>query len=293
MKGCDYYGMNIQLYLDKELIGQDLEEFHAHLEECPTCRTELEEEEALSGLLHRSRPLYSAPDALRRRILQAADSLPSTATGAPVRLEKRIAKMLERPFQSVIRPSWPVFVTAILLVAVGLLLGPGILRQSRANGYIETAIAAHRGFLGGSLPLEIQSESPSIVTAWFAGKVPFTFRLPNSAEELGHEQTYRLVGGRLVNYKSGYAALVAYQAQQQRISLLVSSSRSAAAAGGEEVPSGGIVFHYSKQASFNVITWSTHGLTYALVSSLPGSGRESCLVCHQNMANGSHFSAHQ
>ena len=31
MKGCDYYGMNIQLYLDKELIGQDLEEFHAHL----------------------------------------------------------------------------------------------------------------------------------------------------------------------------------------------------------------------------------------------------------------------
>jgi mycothiol system anti-sigma-R factor len=104
MKGCDSYGMNIQLYLDKELIGQDLEEFHAHLEECPSCRTELEEEEALSGLLHRSRPLYSAPDALRRRILLAADSLPSTATGAPVRLAKRIAKMLERPFQSVNLP---------------------------------------------------------------------------------------------------------------------------------------------------------------------------------------------
>ena len=293
MKGCNYYGMNIQLYLDKELIGPDLEEFHAHLEECPTCRTELEEEEALSGLLHRSRPLYSAPDALRRRILQAADSLASTATTAPVRLGRRIAKMLERPFQSVKRPSWPVFVTSILLVAVGLLLAPGILRQSRANSYIETAIAAHRSFLGGSLPLEIQSESPGIVTAWFVGKVPFSFRLPNSEEELGQEQTYRLVGGRLVNYKNGYAALVAYQAQQQKISLLVSSSRSAAAAGGEEVPSGGIVFHYSRQASFNVITWSTHGLTYALVSSLPGSGRESCLVCHQNVANGSHFSAHQ
>ena len=29
------------------------------------------------------------------------------------------------------------------------------------------------------------------------------------------------------------------------------------------------------------------------LKSLPGSGRESCLVCHQNMANGSHFSAHQ
>ncbi len=142
---------------------------------------------------------------------------------------------------------------------------PRTLRQSRANSYIEAAIAAHRSFLNGSLPLEIQSESPSVVTAWFAGRVPYNFRLPSSAEESGHEQVYRLTGGRLVNYKDGYAALVAYQVQQQKISLLVSSSKSAVAAGGEEVPSGGIVFHYSKQASFNVITWSTHGLTYALI----------------------------
>jgi hypothetical protein len=166
---------------------------------------------------------------------------------------------------------------------------PGILRQSRAESYIETAVAAHRGFLNGSLPLEVQSESPSVVTAWFTGKVPFTFRLPSSPEESGHDQVYRLMGGRLVNLKGGYVALVAYQMQQQKISLLVSSSRDAIAAGGEEVPSGGIVFHYSKQAHFNVITWSTHGLTYALISSLPGSGRQSCLVCHQSMSDGDRF----
>jgi hypothetical protein len=110
-----------------------------------------------------------------------------------------------------------------------------------------------------------------------------------AVEEVGHEQVYRLTGGRLVNYKDGYAALVSYQMQQQTISLLVSSSKSATAAGGEEVPSGGIVFHYSKRLGFAVITWSTHGLTYALVSSLPGSGRQSCMVCHQNTVNGGHF----
>jgi hypothetical protein len=71
--------------------------------------------------------------------------------------------------------------------------------------------------------------------------------------------------------------------QQQKISLLVSSSRSAIAAEGEEVPSGGTIFHYNKQSGFNVITWSNHGLTYARVSSLPGSGRQSCSVCHQSM----------
>jgi anti-sigma factor RsiW len=140
------------------------------------------------------------------------------------------------------------------------------MRRSSANRFIEAAVAAHRCSLNGSLPLEIRSESPSVVTAWCAGKVPFNFRLPSAAEEAGHEQVYRLTGGRLVNYKDGNAALVSYQMQQQTISLLVASSKSAVAAGGEQVPSGGIVFHYCKQAGFAVITWSTHGLMYALVS---------------------------
>jgi mycothiol system anti-sigma-R factor len=295
MTSCGDYGANIELYLDKELSGRDLEEFRNHLKECEACRAELEAGEELSGLLQRSRPLYSAPEALRDRVLQiTAKPLPSTSD-APPRLRKRILKVLARPLQSASRAAhdWRVLVAAILLVVAGLLPVHGILRQARANSYIEAAVAAHRSFLNGSLPLEIQSESPNVVTAWFAGKVPFNFRLPSSAEESGHEQVYRLAGGRLVNYNNRYAALVSYHMQQQTISLLVASSKSAVAAGGEEVPSGGIVFHYNKQASFTVITWSTHGLTYALVSSLPGSGRQSCMVCHQNMANGDRFSAYR
>jgi len=63
MKRGDDYSATIQLYLDRELSDQDLEEFRAHLEGCEVCRTELEAEEKLSALLRRSRPLYSAPDA--------------------------------------------------------------------------------------------------------------------------------------------------------------------------------------------------------------------------------------
>jgi anti-sigma factor RsiW len=295
MKDCGVYGTTIQLYLDRELSSLELEEFRAHLDECAACRAEVEEEEVLSGLLHRSRPLYSAPEALRERGLQiTAKPLPSTSY-APPRLRKRSLSVLARPLQSASGCShhWPVLVVAIPLIVAGLLPVPGILRQVNAKSYIGAAVAAHRSSLNGSLPLEIQSESPSVVTAWFTGKVPFNFRLPSSTGEAGHEQLYRLTGGRLVNYKGGYAALVAYQMQQQTISLLVASSKSAVATGGEEAPSGGIVFHYSKQASFTVITWTTHGLTYALVSSLPGSGRRSCMVCHQNMADSDHFSAHR
>jgi mycothiol system anti-sigma-R factor len=282
MKDCGDYSATIELYLDKELSGRDLEEFRAHLQECQVCQAELEAAEELSNLLHRSRPLYSAPDALRAEVIRRMASFPSSVPDAPPRLRKRILKVLARSLQSASRGShnWAALVAAILLVAAGLLPVPGILRRASANSYVEAAVAAHRSSLDGGLPLEIKSESPSVVTAWFAGKVPFNFRLPNSAEESGHEQLYQLTGGRLVNYKGGYAALVSYQMHQQKISLLVSSSKSAVAAGGEEVPSGGIVFHYSKQAGFAVITWSNHGLTYALVSSLPNSGRQSCMVCH-------------
>jgi mycothiol system anti-sigma-R factor len=295
MTGCSDFGANVELYLDKELNGRELEEFRSHLEECEICRSDLEAEEKLSDLLRRSRPLHYAPDALRDRVAQLmAVSVPSAGC-TPPRLRKRIQKVLTWPFRAIGHGAyrWPVLVAAILLIAAGLLPVPGILRKVSANSYIETAVATHRCSLNGELPLEIKSESPEAVTAWFAGKVPFDFRLPSSTQGPAHEQLYRLIGGRLVNYKGGYAALVSYQMQQQKISLLVSSSNSAVAAGGEEVPSGGIVFHYNKREGLTVITWSNHGLTYALVSSFPGSGRQSCMVCHQNMANGDYFSAHR
>jgi anti-sigma factor (TIGR02949 family) len=277
MKGCDAYGESIQFYLDKELSTEDQEDFRLHSEGCEACRTGLAAEKELSGLLRQTRPLYAAPDSLRERVIRAA------AGPVPSAPPYSIAGIRNRAFH------WPAAIAATILVVVGLLAGRNILLQSRADVYIETAIAAHRGFLSGSLPLEVQSDSPRVVTAWFTGKVPFTFRLPTPQETMGHEQIYRLTGGRLVNYKGAHAALVTYQMQQQKISLLVASSKSAVVAGGEEVPSGGIVFHYRKQANFNVITWSNHGLAYALVSSLPGSGRQSCLVCHQDMTDGGHF----
>jgi hypothetical protein len=81
--------------------------------------------------------------------------------------------------------------------------------------------------------------------------------------------------------------------KNERISLLVAPNKAAEAYGGEEIRSGGLTFHYHTKAGFNVITWSTHGLTYALVSELHTSARQSCLVCHQNMADKNEFREHR
>jgi hypothetical protein len=88
-----------------------------------------------------------------------------------------------------------------------------------------------------------------------------------------------------VGYKGKRAALVTYERPDEKISLLVASSESAPVTGGDEVRFGSLTFHYRTDSGFKVITWANHGLSYALVSSVSGSPRQSCLVCHQHMAD--------
>jgi hypothetical protein len=56
------------------------------------------------------------------------------------------------------------------------------------------------------------------------------------------------------------------------------------------VASGGVVadfkkvsFHYGMIEGYKVVTWSQHGLTYALVSHEGVSTQQSCMVCHSAM----------
>jgi mycothiol system anti-sigma-R factor len=290
MNTCEEHSHNVLLYLDNELRGQELENFRAHLAGCVACREQLQEEQKFSDLLHRSRPLYAAPDELRARVI-AARSI-SVSSQTPARLRKRVLRLLKPSLRT---PKFPMFpwsaLTAVALVFVlGMVFIPTVARHARAATYVDTALTTHRSYLDDKLPLEIESDSPQAVTAWFAGKVPFDFRLPTpQTSPSGEPPAYRQVGARLVNYEGSYAALVAYAMKNEKITLLVTSNKSAEAYGGEEIRSRGLTFHYHTKVGFNVITWSTHGLTYALVSELHTSARQSCLVCHQNMADKNEF----
>jgi anti-sigma factor RsiW len=166
------------------------------------------------------------------------------------------------------------------------LLLSNVVHEVRASEYVHAAISTHRGCLSGQLPLQIRSDSPQVVTEWLARKVAFPFQLPDSQAQSSGRPGYRLRGARVVDYRGSQAGLVTYEApQNDTISLLVASSNYAVVAGGVEVRSGGLVFHHRIDSGFQIITWSNHGLAYALVSRATGSARSSCLVCHQSMAD--------
>jgi hypothetical protein len=175
-----------------------------------------------------------------------------------------------------------------------ILLVSNVVHEVRAAEYVDAALSTHRDYLNGQLPLQIRSDSPQVVTGWLAGKVAFPFRLPDSQAQSTGKPAYRLLGARVVDYRGSRAGLVTYEAPQNdtknetrnnTISLLVASSDYAVVAGGVEIRSGDLVFHHRTDSGFQIITWSNHGMAYALVSRAAGSARGSCLVCHQSMAD--------
>ena len=288
MSPCDEVSLKALRYLDDRLQGQELRDFRAHLEVCPNCRASVETERALSRLLYRSRPLYSAPPALRARVAVAVEKH-SGPILASENFYKRLLRSVGNGFADPVRRVVRLRLLAATLAVTAMLLAfvPNAVRQVRAADYVETAVTTHRSYLDGNLALGIRSDSPEQVTSWFTGKVPFQFRLPQSTP--GSIPTYQLAGASLVSYRGSPAALIIYEKQKERISLLVASSQSAVVAGGEEVRSAALTFHYRTDQGFKVVTWSNHGLTYALVSAVAGSSRESCMVCHQSMADHQNF----
>lgn len=292
MNPCDEYLAKTLRYLENDLKGHELEDFRSHVQSCADCQASLEGEKALLQTLRRTRPLYPAPAGLHDRVAaavieNAADRVQGRIDQKPHRIfGERLARALER------LSSWRILAPATVVTALCLALVPDIVRNVQAASYVETAVETHRSYLDGRLPSGLQTTSPEAVTSWFAGKVPFDFRVPTPESVLENNPAYQLTGAALVNYKAKPAALVTYKTQNDKISLLAVSSASAVIAGGNEVHFGSLTFHYQNESGFRVITWTNHGLSYALVSSVSGPARASCLVCHQNMADGESFKVH-
>jgi hypothetical protein len=181
-----------------------------------------------------------------------------------------------------------------LLVIVGVLSKrPTPSPQLSGSKFAEFAVRTHRRHEQGSLALDIRSDSQQALNEWFKGKAPFSVALPASPAAPGEERPYRLEGARLVQVDGNTAAFIAYHVQMSKLptarmqmapaSLIVAPDSLAVASGGVEADFKKIRFHYSMVGGYRVVTWSVHGLTYALVSQEDNGTQRSCMVCHSAM----------
>ena len=277
MSDCADGSSQIQLYLDNELTGSDMEELLAHLEYCASCRSAMEEAETFSRRLAQARPFAVAPAALRERIANLAATQAALKPEIPLH-ESNVSVMSSH--KKTIR--YVLALAAMLFLVVGgLLLVPRLRVESNANSFVATAIDSHRALSDAALQLDIQSESPGVVSAWFSQRVSFPFRMPDAGIAANNLAKYKLRGGRLVTFGGERAAVLVFQLSHNLVTVLIAPERHARAIGGNVTYSDGIKFHALDRDRMHVVTWENKNLTYALTSNIAGSTAHACSTCHE------------
>jgi anti-sigma factor RsiW len=289
MSPCEEDISRIDLYLDDELRGGELEAFNRHLKECRSCRREVAERRRFLEQVRAARPLSAPSEKFRAEMAALLATTTAGPNSVPERHEATATATKDQAH------SWflwlrskpiPAFIACTLAIVGVVTLWRVSLKDVRANAFVDLAVETHRQQLAGHFPMEITTNSSVDVSTWFANKVPFHFRLPASQETAGQPRRFELIGGRLVNFRGTRAAYVAYRMQGRLISLVVTSASTSVALGGEETIAKELTFHTHRKGELQVVTWSVHNLTYALVSNVNVPAGQSCAVCHASAKDG-------
>jgi hypothetical protein len=184
---------------------------------------------------------------------------------------------------------------AVTLVIVAVLNTRPTSPRTSISGtqFAELAVRTHRQYVRGELALDIRSESQQAVNDWLRRRSPFSLVLPAAPAVAEEERSFRPEGARLVRVGGQSADFVAYhtevpeitmtRSQPSNASLMVIPASVVEASGGIEARFTKVIFHYATVDGYKVVTWSVHGLTYALVSDEGNNTQRSCMVCHSAM----------
>jgi anti-sigma factor RsiW len=262
MKDCTHIKQLLYPYLDGELDVKQNLEVEAHILDCQTCCDLLNEEKRFLSVLKNGCLDEEGPAALKAKIER-----------------KLITK--QRPFSRFFssHPFKMAFASAlagILFFLLGAkLLDLGI---NRTPPFVRASVENHLKFIGGNLPLEIESHDPKVVAAWFKEKIDFMPHLP----ELKDDMTV-LLGGRLAHFNGKNVALVSYRIAKSPVSMFIIKGNPAAYVESNDFTfMKGRRFNFSQQYGLNAIAWTDDGNHFALISSHPSKNIVSCKVCHAN-----------
>ena len=229
---CDRWKTKIEFYLDGELPEDEMRAFDSHLRGCPSCAAEVLGHVQLKRAVHASALQFTPDPAFRNRVqgLIASKPKPSSTWG------------------------WRFAPVAATVALAALLTGSYLLRQRSRTEQVYAEIAdLHVTTLASASPVDVVSSDRHTVKPWFAGKIPFTFNLP----ELQNTQ-FSLIGGRVTYLEQAPGAELIYQTRQHRISVFIFPERFAP----RSLPEGASVKQFE---SFGLETWTKGGLRYFVI----------------------------
>ena len=232
----------IHAYVDGELDLARSLEAEQHMEQCEVCAIAYRNQTALRSAFKNSSLYYFAPAALEKRIR------------ASLRREAK-SEVGRRAFGW----SWlPVGVALGLVLLFALVIWQAVpgLRPSGDEFLAQEVVSNHvRSLQLESHRTDVISSDQHTVKPWFDGKLDFAPPVKDFSS-----QGFPLIGGRLEYLNNRAVAALIYQRQKHYINLYIWPAEKSGAT--SEVA--------TKRQGYNLLHWTSSGMTYWAVSDLNG-----------------------
>lgn len=246
---CDEVRSKLTAYADSELNGGELAECESHLRGCAGCAAE-----AL-GLLQikaatRAAGMRYAPSAEFRR-----------------RMEQSLRPKRSSSWWAGVVPKFAMAAVAAVLLIASVALWVGHRERQRD---LAELMDMHVAALASPNPADVISTDRHTVKPWFAGKLPFSFNLP----ELQNSE-FTLDGGRVAYLQHSSGAQLFFHVRKHQLSVFIFKDEA-----------GEFPFHAGSATSlaFHMESWSEAGLRYFIVSDAPASDVHALGVLLKNAA---------
>jgi anti-sigma factor RsiW len=235
---CDELHGKLMAYVDAELKGGELAEFESHLRGCSGC----------------------AADALG--MLQT--KLATRAAGMRYAPSAEFRLRMEQGIRAKQSPAW----WSLRWSSVAMAAAAAVILLAAATVWVDrngrerelTEIAdLHVTELASANPVDVVSTDRHTVKPWFAGRIPFSFNLP----ELQNSE-FTLVGGRVAYFERSPGAELLFNLRKHQLSAFVFKDEAGALSARAGVTA-------ATRLALQMETWSEGGLRYYIVSDAPAA----------------------
>ena len=230
---CENWKEKLDAYVDGELPADEAAALDEHVRGCASCAAEALRIVQEKRAVQRAGQRFTADPAFRARIQKIVAAPRST------------------------RWSWrwlPALVaaTAVVLIGSAFLISLQYQRSSARQQLMSELVDQHVAILASANPVDVVSTDRHTVKPWFAGKIPFTFDLP----EL-QGSPFALIGGRVSYLGQSPGAELLFRVRQHQISVFIFQERGLRGVRERETQGTAL--------SFGVRNWCRNGLCYFVI----------------------------